>query len=637
MQLLDTDAVRAVVADVSWDRFRPLYESARPAPLLSMLSGAEARPASRPLEASSSDFRLRLSLESDSYGFLLDRLTAEVTEVMGVTPDAQQGFFQTGMDSLMSVEFKTRIERLLGVSLPSTVVFNYPSLDALTRHLLTLVESGTGEPRTATGRTTAPVAAADAREPIAIVGMSCRVPGADDPEGYWQLLADGTDAIVEIPPERWDVDDWFAPEPAPGRMYTRCGGFLRNVDRFDPLFFGISPREAVGMDPQQRLLLEVGWEALERAGEARDRTASARTGVFVGITTRDYAELIAAAGHPADAYAGTGNVLNVAAGRLSYALGLTGPSLAVDTACSSSLVTVHLAVQALRHGECDLALAGGVNLVLSPTGHVGLSQARMLAPDGRCKTFDARADGYARGEGCGIVVLKRLSDARRDGNRVLAVIRGTAVNHDGASSGLTVPNGLSQQALIRQALDDAGVAPDEVTYVEAHGTGTSLGDPIELEALGQVFGRPDDRPLIVGSVKTNIGHLESAAGVAGLMKIVLSLQHRQIPAHLHFETPNPHVDWTTLGIRVPTRLESMAGRCERRGGHQLVRGERHQRAHRHRRGRRIIDGAGRPLAAARPRPDAECEDAHGVAAARRSDAGLPRRHRRRVRGRLLHG
>ncbi|MEO1132914.1 MAG: type I polyketide synthase, partial [Cyanobacteria bacterium J06639_1] len=398
-------------------------------------------------------------------------------------------------------------------------------------------------------------------EPIAIIGMGCRFPGgANDPQAFWQLLREGRDAVREIPSERWDVNEYYDPDPnVPGKIYTRSGAFLDRVDGFDASFFGISPREALSMDPQQRLLLEVCWEALENAGLAPSRLAGTRTGTFLGIGQNDYfARVQLNGGKPteADVYATTGNGFCFASGRLSYILGLQGPNLAVDTACSSSLVAVHLAAQSLRNRECDLALVAGVQLILSPEITVGLSGMRALSPDGRCKTFDASADGYGRGEGCGAIACKRLSDALNDGDRILAMVRGSAVNHDGPSSGLTVPNGQAQQALLRQALEAARVEPATIGYVEAHGTGTSLGDPIELEALSAVLGegRSPQQPFYVGSVKTNIGHLEAAAGMAGLIKAILALQHQQIPPHLHFETPNPHIRWDECPARVPTEL-----------------------------------------------------------------------------------
>ncbi|MCC7368641.1 MAG: SDR family NAD(P)-dependent oxidoreductase [Chloroflexi bacterium] len=395
-------------------------------------------------------------------------------------------------------------------------------------------------------------------DPIAVIGIGCRLPGGVmGPAEYWRLLCDGVDAVTEIPADRWDVDAYYDANPdAPGKMSTRWGGFISNVDRFDAGFFGIAPREAALMDPQQRLLLEVTWEALEHAGLAPDRLSGSKTGVFFGLTGVDYARLYHQShGHEGlNAYYASGMAESVAAGRVSYVLGLQGPGLAVDTACSSSLVAVHLACQSLRSGESAMALAGGVSLMLSPENGITFSRYHMLASDGRCKAFDAAADGFGRGEGCGIVVLKRLADAVRDGNRVLAVIRGSALNQDGASSGLTAPNGPSQVAVIRQALADGGVSPHQVGYVEAHGTGTALGDPIEAGALGDVFGpgRAYDNPLRVGSAKTNLGHLEAAAGITGLIKTVLMLQHGELPATLHFNTPSPHIAWDEARIAVQT-------------------------------------------------------------------------------------
>ncbi|MDF5727709.1 MAG: type I polyketide synthase, partial [Rhizonema sp. PD38] len=377
------------------------------------------------------------------------------------------------------------------------------------------------------------------------------------PEKLWQLLCEGCDVTGEVPPERWETNSYYDPDPeTPGKMYTRSGGFLSQVDHFEPQFFGISPREAAGMDPQQRLLLEVCWEALEKAGEAPDRLAGSQTGVFIGITANDYARLQSQALEQIDSYYITGNTLNAAAGRLSYTLGFQGPSMSIDTACSSSLVAIHQACQSLRNGECNQALAGGVNLILSPEVTVALCRTRMLSPDGRCKTFDADADGFARGEGCGILVLKRLCDAQADKNHILAVIRGSAINQDGASSGFTVPNCSAQQTVIRQALKNAKVDVSEVSYVEAHGTGTSLGDPIEVRAIAGVLGkgRSLQEPLKIGTVKTNIGHLESAAGVAGVIKTILQLQHQQIVPHPHLKQLNPHINWKELPVAVPTKL-----------------------------------------------------------------------------------
>ena len=400
------------------------------------------------------------------------------------------------------------------------------------------------------------------REPIAIVGLGCRLPnGIHTPEAYWQLLRDGVDAVKECPRDRWDVDAYYDPDPnAPGKMATKWGAFLEEVDKFDAHFFGVSPREAANLDPQQRLFLEVAWEALERAGQAPDKLMNSRTGVFLAMCKIDYAQLILKQNDPAllDAYYASGNAYSTAAGRISYVLGLQGPCLTVDTACSSSLVAVHLACQSLRRGESNMAVAGGVNLVLAPDNTITFSQSNMLAADGRCKTFDASADGFVQGEGCGIVVLKRLSDARAHGDRILALIRGAAINQDGASSGLTAPNGPAQESVIRDALTNAGLRAEEVSYIETHGTGTALGDPIEVQAIGAALGngRTKENPVLIGAVKTNLGHLEGAAGIAGLIKVVLALQHEQLPATLHFKNPNPFIPWNDLAVEVVTQLRA---------------------------------------------------------------------------------
>ena len=391
------------------------------------------------------------------------------------------------------------------------------------------------------------------REPIAIVGMGGRFPGADSCEALWELLINGVNAVGEIPQERWSLAQYYDPNPnAPGKMNARHGGFVQGVDQFDPGFFGIPAREAVKIDPQQRLLLEVAWEALENAGQAPDRLQGTQTGCYLGINQIDYGLAQFDSPGDMDIYTTTGNGFCFAAGRISYALGLHGPNMAVDTACSSSLVAVHLACQALRARECDLALAGGVQLNLEPIFHLLLAKTQSLSSSGRCNTFSSAADGLIMGEGCGVVVLKRLSDALANKDRVLATVRASAVNHGGAASGITVPNELAQEQLVRQVLERAAVDPDEVGYVETHGTGTQLGDPIEVGALSSVFrDRPQDEPLVLGSLKTNIGHLDAAAGIAGLIKAVLSLQHGQIPPNLHFDEPNPRIDWEACPLAVP--------------------------------------------------------------------------------------
>jgi acyl transferase domain-containing protein/NADPH:quinone reductase-like Zn-dependent oxidoreductase/short-subunit dehydrogenase/acyl carrier protein len=397
-------------------------------------------------------------------------------------------------------------------------------------------------------------------EPIAIIGIGCRLPGAaTSPAAYWKLLSNGVDAISEIPADRWRIEDHYDPRPGvPGKTYSRWGGFMDRIDMFDAEFFGISPREAVRMDPQQRVFLEVAWEALENAGIPPHTLKESSTGIFVGTTTTDYLQLHLRqdALEDFDAYVLSGNSLSATSGRLAYFLGTHGPCLSIDTACSSSLVAVDRACRSVRDGESSLAIAGGVNLILTPETFICLANWGMLAPDGRCKTFDATANGFVRAEGCGIVVLKRLREAQADGNRILAVIRGSAVNQDGPSSGLSVPNGLAQEAVIRAALRNANVDPAAVSYVETHGTGTSLGDPIEVDALARVFQHAQVRqtPVALGSVKTNIGHLEAAAGIAGVLKVVLMLQHRTIVPHLHLQNPSPHIAWDQYPFTVPTSL-----------------------------------------------------------------------------------
>jgi myxalamid-type polyketide synthase MxaE and MxaD len=491
---------------------------------------------------------------------------AEVVTILGreekMRLDRGQGLFAMGMKSLMAIELMNRLQAGVGrlCSLPATLVFEYPTISELgaylAREAFADLVPADAAPRPVSARSPAGALEAPALEPIAIIGMDCRFPGgADDPDAFFRLLIEGRDAITEVPKDRWNIDRFYSADPdAPGKMYSRCGGFLRDIKGFDPEFFGISPREAAGMDPQQRLMLEVSWQALENAGLPLSRLAGSQTGVFVGILGSEYHQLRIKRGDPKqiDAYYGTGAITSAVAGRISYAFGLRGPAMAVDTACSASLVAVHLACQSLRRRECDLALGGGVNLVLSPEGGIFLSRARALAADGRCKTFDASADGYVRAEGAGVVVLKRLSDALADGDDVLAVIASSATNQDGQSGGFTVPNGSSQKAVIQQALAEAGVKPSEVGYVEAHGTGTPLGDPIEARALGAVLseGRPRSRPFLLGSVKTNIGHLEAAAGIAGLIKVVLSLQNGIIPPHLHLKQLNPRI----LPEEVPARI-----------------------------------------------------------------------------------
>jgi amino acid adenylation domain-containing protein len=471
--------------------------------------------------------------------------------------DPRASFASLGIDSVAAVGLSGELEEWLGRTLPPTLLFDHPSIGRLARWL---AEGASGRTEPAEARRRAE------DEPIAIVGMGCRFPGADGPEAFWRLLMDGTDAVREVPAERWDVDALYDPDAkTPGKMATRWGGFLRGVDRFDAAFFDIAPREAARMDPQQRLLLEVAWEALEDAGIDPDGLAGTRMGVFVGISASDYGQRQFGDLALSDAYAGTGGALSIAANRLSYVLDLRGPSLAVDTACSSSLVALHLAVRSLRAGECETAIVGGANLLLAPEVTVAFSQAGFMSPAGRCHAFDARADGYVRGEGAGAVVLKPLSRALADGDPVYATVLGSAVNQDGRSNGITAPNGDAQEAVLREAYAAAGVDPAAVDYVEAHGTGTPLGDPIEARALGAVVGagRPAERPCRIGSAKTNVGHLEAAAGIAGVIKTAMALRHRRLPPSLHFASPNPAIPFDALGLAVqrePADWPADAGR-----------------------------------------------------------------------------
>lgn len=549
---------QGVIARIDWARFLPLFQQAgrrgflaeleRELPVELTGAGPAASGKTKLVEQlTNAPVQQRKKLLTD---YLRDAV-AEVTRVDPAEIREDAGFFDLGMDSLMAVELRRRMEQGVGAEIPITLVMDYPRISDVADYLLGDVLGLAEQAKPATQ--SAP-AAARTDDPIAIVAVSCRFPGAPNPEAFWDVLSGGVDAIREVPEDRFDIDEFFDPDPdAPGKTYTRFGGFLDGIDGFDPEFFGISPREAVWIEPQQRLMLETVWEGLERAGYSPAALRGSRTGIFVGVAANEYAHLLSA--EPIDKIEPhfiTGNALNAISGRVAFALGLEGPAVAIDTACSSALVAVHQACQALQSGDCDMALAGGVNVLLSPVTVVAASRARMLSPVGRCKTFDASADGYVRSEGCGILVLKRLSDAQRDGDRICAVIPGSGVNQDGASSGLTVPNGGAQQRLIGSVLARAGLTGGDVDYLEAHGTGTPLGDPIEVQAAAAAYGgsRDADRPLLMGSVKTNIGHTESASGAAGLIKVVLSLQHETLPQSLHFDNPSPHIPWDSLPVRV---------------------------------------------------------------------------------------
>ena len=571
-KILANGTVQATVMDVDWRRMRIGPMGDVPS-MLQELVGSKKK--SRPAD-SALIIKLKQLNGNAQRELLLTTIQNSLQGILSTsdTPETDRPLIEMGLDSLMAVEFGTELQQMLGdqFNVGPTMLFDHPTIDAITDHVLELVVSDQSGDASAAESKSIPAGAKGskpkqvAREDVAVVGMSCRFPGAHDLDQFWQNLLNGVDSICDIPNDRWDVDRFYSADREPGKMYTRRGGFLEDIAEFDASFFNISEQEACWIDPQHRMLLENSYNALEDAGIPVSPLADPNVGVFMGIMGSDYAFLPTLDDDDIiKGFQGAGLSHSAGVGRISYLFGFEGPSVAVDTASSSSLVAVHQAMRSLQEGNCNLALAGGVNAILAPVNSLLMSKAGLLSPDGRCKSFSKSADGFGRGEGCGVVVLKRLSDAEKDGDRIMAVIRGAAVVHNGFSGGITSPSGKAQSRVIGAAVKDAGIAPSQVQYLEAHGTGTEYGDPMELGAAIKIYGkgRSQENPLLVGSVKANISHLEAAGGSSGLIKTVLAIHHGVIPPQIHFEEPSPHIPWKRMPVKMVTESTQWP-ECERR-------------------------------------------------------------------------